>query len=191
MANRDALRKLSRKFPAPPEIETIMDGLRDQNDISTAIVASAIAEASLERLITERFKSKSKSLIGQIFLNRGPLSDFHGKILLAEAFGLITRNMAEELHSIKAIRNAFAHAKIPIDFDNEIIAREIASLRMMPAMRAVDSDKREKFKMTNKACFLLTTRILLIIFDGIEKHSGTADEALRDALGDGKPKPSS
>src|SRR5208282_3745283 len=41
-------RKLSRKFPAPPEIEKILDGLRDAADLVEVITASAIAEARRE-----------------------------------------------------------------------------------------------------------------------------------------------
>ena len=58
MSNREALRRLSRKFPAPPEIEKIMSELYGQSDMSVAIVASAIAEAALEKLITSKLKTK-------------------------------------------------------------------------------------------------------------------------------------
>ena len=135
MSNREALRRLSRKFPAPPEIERIMNDLGSEKDISIAIVASAIAEASLEKLITQKFKTKSSALIGQIFKTSGPLADFHAKILIANAFQIITSNMAEELHSIKTIRNTFAHAKVPISFDHELVAREVNALKMLSAIR--------------------------------------------------------
>lgn len=183
MGNREALRKLSRKFPAPPEIDRIMADLRDQKDISVAIVAASIAEASLERLIATRFKCRDKDLLGRIFLNQGPLADFHAKILAAQAFGIITENMAEELHSIKVIRNTFAHAKILIDFDQELVAREIASLKMLTAIKAVDDQVSDpRLKLDNKSWFLLVTKILLIIFDGISKRNGTAHEALTEML---------
>src|SRR6266849_355365 len=98
MSNRDALRKLSRKYPATPEIDKIMDDLRaGKDDPHIAIIATAIAEAALERLITKKLQVRTKNLLGQLFLNRGPLSDFHSKILVANAFGVITTNMAEEL----------------------------------------------------------------------------------------------
>ncbi|MGA9215747.1 MAG: hypothetical protein WBZ54_10900 [Methylocella sp.] len=178
MSNREALRKLSRKFPAPPEIERIMHDLRSEKDISVAIVASAIAEASLEKLITEKFKTKRSELIGQIFKSGGPLVDFHSKILIANAFQIITSNMAEELHSIKTIRNTFAHAKVPISFDHELITREINSLKMLTAIKSIEKETERKLELGNKAWFLLITKIILIMFDGLGAHPGTADEAL-------------
>jgi hypothetical protein len=131
------LRKLSSIFPAPPEIEKIMAELRGQNDISVAIVASAITEAALEKLIRAKLKSKSAALMGRIFLNRGPLSDFDSKILVAQAFEILTTNLAEELHSIRAIRNTFAHAKIPVTFDHELLYREMQSLKIPASVASI------------------------------------------------------
>jgi hypothetical protein len=50
----DALRELSRQLPAPREIEAIMDGLRDKDDLHAAIIAVSIVEAHLEQLIITR-----------------------------------------------------------------------------------------------------------------------------------------
>jgi hypothetical protein len=53
-----------------------MSDLRGEKDISVAIVASAIAEASLEKLITQKFKTKRSALIGQIFKSGRPVGRF-------------------------------------------------------------------------------------------------------------------
>lgn len=187
MSNRNALRKLSRKFPAPPEVEKIMDSLREGTDLSIAITATAILEATLERLLIKKFKIKNKRLTGQIFLNRGPLSEFNSKILIANAFGIITSNMAEEMHSLKAIRNTFAHAKVPISFNHELIGREVASLKMLKASRAVDDEIGHYLELDNKNWFLLVTKFILIIFSDLEEHPGSADEAIAEALAEEQP----
>jgi len=159
-----------------------MNDLRGEKDISVAIVASAIAEASLQKLITQKFRTKSSALIGQVFKSGGPLADFHSKILIANAFQIITSTLAEELHSIKTIRNTFAHAKVPISFDHELIAREINSLKMLNAIKKVEKETEHKLELDNKAWFLLITKIILIMFDSLGAHPGIADEAIRDAL---------
>jgi len=190
MSNREALRRLSRKYPTPPEIERLLEGLRDSADMLAAITATAILEAALEKLISAKFKAKREALIGQIFLNRGPLSDFHSKILIANAFGIITSRMAEELHSLKAVRNVFAHAKVEISFDHELIKREVDSSGMLNAMRAVEKTAGSKLDLTNKQWFLLVAKLLLVVIDGLEKHPGTADDAIK-AWESEKPSPSS
>src|SRR5687768_1848430 len=110
MSVRDALRKLSRTFPAPPEIKEILEALDKEPDRSAAIIAASLIEGALERLIARYLVHSYPELLGQLFTNRGPVSDFHSKIVVATAFGVISRNMGEELHMVKAIRNAFAHS---------------------------------------------------------------------------------
>ena len=101
MSNRNALRKLSRIAPAPPEIDKIMDGLATADDTSAAIVAGSLVEVELERLIVTKFEVSNPDLSGQIFLNRGPLSDLHSKILIAHAFGFITSPMKKRRARIR------------------------------------------------------------------------------------------
>src|SRR5437879_165892 len=106
-SNREALRRLSREFPAPPELDAILNNLRDKDDMSVAIMVVAIIEAKLEELIVSKLKVSNNTLTARLFLNRGPMSDFDSKILIAEAFGVLDSPMAQELHSMKAIRNVF------------------------------------------------------------------------------------
>ena len=97
MSNKDALRRLSQKFPASEEIEEIMNGLRDRDDIHVAIMAVSIVEATLEKLIAGRIKRSDTDFVGKLFQHRGPMSDFNSKILIAEAFGILTAPLAEEI----------------------------------------------------------------------------------------------
>jgi DNA-binding MltR family transcriptional regulator len=178
-SNREALRKLSRQFPAPPEVDKIIYSLKGEKDMSVAIVAAAILEASLERLITSKLvENKDSDLIGQLFLNRGPMSDFHSKILIAQAFGIITSNMAHELHSIKAIRNTFAHAKVPISFDHDLLSKELDSLKLLTAIKNTETTTGHKFQLTQKSWFLLATKMLMIMFDEIARYKRSANKTL-------------
>lgn len=79
MSNRDALRKLSKQFPPPAEVKNIMDTLRTESDRTAAIVSASILETTLEKFLIAAMKEKNARLIGQLFENRGPLSNFSGK----------------------------------------------------------------------------------------------------------------
>jgi hypothetical protein len=165
-SNRDALRRLSRKFPAPPEIEQIMTDLRGQNDLSVAIVASAIVEAALEKLITTKLKTKNANLLGRLFSARGPLADFEAKILIAQEFGILTSLLASELHCVRAIRNTFAHAKVPITFDHELLDREMKALSTPKILGSLsvkidDQNAVSLQQLSNKHWFLLLIKIIL------------------------------
>ena len=155
MSNRDALRRLSKELPVGPQIEKIMDGLRTKDDIHAAIMGVSIVEAALEQRIVSQLHKSNKYLLGCLFENHGPMSDFNSTILVAESFGIITGPLAEELHSMRAIRNAFAHAKTPISFQDKPVEREVDKLKLLSAIRTTDFhvpflvDKSLKFNNKN------------------------------------------
>jgi|ERR1700682_1891509 len=182
MSNRKALRDLSQKFPARPEIEKILNELRDKDDLHTAIMAVSIVEATLERLIISRLRKSNKDLLNDLFQFRGPLGDFNSKILIAEAFGIITDPLAHELHSMRAIRNAFAHAKMPISFTDKPVKQEVESLRILGPMRATSAPF--KLQLDSKNWFLFAIRMVLIMLEQIAAMTGTADQVIEEALRD-------
>lgn len=182
MSRRDSLRKLAKKFPAPPELRKILDEARDHSDRSAAIIVTAVIEALLEKLIVRRQIHTTSQLIEQLFKNRGPLSDFHSKILIAVAFGIVTPQMGEEFHRLKRVRNVFAHATVDVTFDTPEIAQEIEGSPMLAAMygAAEKSNPPEKpFRLSSKAAYLLIARLLCIILSGHHKQFG-GEELLGD-----------
>lgn len=148
-------------------------------------MGAALTETSLEQLIESRFLHTEPDLIGRIFLNRGPLSDFDSKILIAHAFGIITGPLADQLHSIKAIRNAFAHTDRPLSFENEIVTREVDTFPMAEAFIRYGQQKKILPRETigSKRLFLLMAIITIAILSGIRKRpSLTGREALGKML---------
>jgi DNA-binding MltR family transcriptional regulator len=77
-----------------------------QSDRACGIVAGAILEALLERILRRRFVRGTDE---DLFVTYGPLSSFAAKINAAAAMGLITKAEQRELHCIRRIRNDFAH----------------------------------------------------------------------------------
>jgi DNA-binding MltR family transcriptional regulator len=183
MAKRDALRQLSETLPARPEIEKILDSLGDKDDIHVAVIGVSIVEATLEQLIVSRLSRSDKKLLSRLFQNRGPLSDFNSKILIAEAFGIVPSPLAEELHTMRAIRNAFAHAKMPISFSDAPVAGEVNALKLLEAIREVSNKFKKGLNgLDNKDWFLLATRVALVMLQAIAERHGIEsqiEEALR------------
>jgi DNA-binding MltR family transcriptional regulator len=183
---KNALRELSRKIPSPPEIKKIMNDLLDRDDLNTAITAVSIVEAHLEKLIVSRLHRSDKDFTNRLFENRGPLSDFNSKILVAEAFGLLTRPLADELHVIRAIRNAFAHAKMTLTFDIEPVESEVRKLKLLTTIGGgkIPGPIKESLaaQLSTQSVFLLVISILLIIIDEIAKKKSSANKVLERAL---------
>jgi hypothetical protein len=179
---KNALRELSRHLPSPPEIKKIINGLIEKDDLHIAITAVSILEAHLEKLIVARLNRVDKDFLNRIFQNRGPLSDFNSKILMAEAFGLLTRPLADELHILRGIRNTFAHAKVPLSFDLDIVESEIRKLKLLTTTGGgkIPGPIKEPIAagLAPQSIFLLVISIMLMILDEIGKKTSPAGKVL-------------
>jgi DNA-binding MltR family transcriptional regulator len=174
--NREALRKLSKRFPAPAEREKILGRLAKDSDISIALVGASLIEAGLEPLITSVFSVKDSRLVKEMYSSRGPLSDFNSKILLARALGIINSQTAEFLQSIRSIRNAFAHAKTFISFDHEVITKELTHFKPIKDLMAVfdsaaeNEDSTPSMMYGNRTRFLVGVVVMLVVFESIKSR---------------------
>jgi DNA-binding MltR family transcriptional regulator len=130
----DAIKELSRTLPHEDEFFAIIFSLGDMdlsakprtNDRSDALTAAAILEHALELTIALHLrkgitKGDKKALFDGG--KGGPLGDFHSKIRMAKALGIITTEQEEDLDTIRIIRNAFAHSITPITFSDSQIIR--------------------------------------------------------------------
>ena len=112
-----SLSRLIRESPRLPEILLLHGELRTQHGRAAAIVACTLVESSLEGSLLSKMTTLTDAEIVNLFSREGPLSTFHGKILVAQALGIIGRSTKRDLETIKTVRNAFAHARRPIQFD--------------------------------------------------------------------------
>ena len=84
---------------------------------------------------------------------------------------------------MKAIRNTFAHSKIPLTFNHDLIEREVLSMSMGSAIRKEAAMRASSgFKMSNRQWFMLTIRLLLILIEALEESPKSADHALDDVM---------
>jgi len=173
MASKDPLKKLMRQFPAPAELEQMLATLGQGDDRTIAIVGASVLEAILERFIQRRLAFCDSTLAGQLFYNRGPLSDFHGKIIVAQACGYITSPMAKELLLIKSIRNAFAHAVVGISFETPEVRKKLDESLMLNAMLSVANPAGGLQPIAEGAkAFALIVRLLTIVIDSNHQEAG-------------------
>lgn len=103
-------------------------GLEKESDRGAAILAASHFEKSLEDAIASRFVALDSESRNTLFGERGPLFPFGAKINLALALGLCSKEVSEEWHQIRRIRNEFAHASSPIDFEEKNIKTRVENL---------------------------------------------------------------
>jgi len=124
------LRDLSRAKPTEEDYEKWRLTLLHQHPMVCAIWGASMVEHELEDIIRKRLKRNDDSTWAKLTERNGPLASFAGKIDLAYAMGIYDETTKSNLNSIREIRNVFAHAKKPLDFDDELILSELRNLAM-------------------------------------------------------------
>jgi hypothetical protein len=180
------LRKLMQ-IPPPADVKLILDSLANETDRAAALVASALIETALEQLIRHSLKKADKELTTQLFQQRGPMADFHSKILVAAAFGVIDATLEIELNIVRNIRNVFAHATANLSFDTAEIAAEVgrstlAKIINDAVLQGLQQEMGQNAPLReapSKVKFYALTRLLFTILNNMQKKlsgSSLSDE---------------
>jgi len=141
-ANARSLMEIMSHVPTSNELTTVLLDLnREKNAQARAITLGALLEAKLESAIyTKLIPNIPKNSSERIFGVQGILATFSAKIEMAFVLGLIGPETRKDLDHIRAIRNAFAHAKGIISFDTPEIAAACDKIKF-PTRKLFDSYK--------------------------------------------------
>ena len=94
--------------------------LNGESDRAAAILAAANFDVWLGEVIEMHFCVLSGEMSGdlrkRLFGSYGPLSTFSAKIDIACVIGLYNEDIRKGLHTVREIRNGFAHKPRPISF---------------------------------------------------------------------------
>lgn len=125
---KPSLRDLSTIHDLDPHIQDIISELNEQSDRGAALVAAAIVDAAVARVLRCRIV-EYKDCEEILFWKEGaPLSTFSDRIKIARAVGCIGAYTEGHLDTVRRIRNQFAHSPLKIDFTHKLIAAEIDKL---------------------------------------------------------------
>lgn len=106
------------------EMQTLLDQLSKHSAREAAIVGHALVEATLEAALGEIFTPGYDSRM----FKDGILSNFLGKVQIAEAIGLAPKSFTSNLHTINTIRNKFAHIAVDMTFDSQLRDMNVGKL---------------------------------------------------------------
>jgi hypothetical protein len=104
-----------------------------QHPIVTAILGYVLVEHEIDILVRNKFKKKDDDTWANLQDERGPLRSFSSKIIIGHAFGIYNEKIQHDLNVVRIIRNAFAHSKKLLDFDDPLIVPELLSAHLLPA----------------------------------------------------------
>ena len=118
------------------------------DDRSTAIVISSLVAGCLETAIKHELVD-NKALFNSFFKGSGPLASFSAKINMAVLLGLFDETSGKVLHTIRRIRNSFAHDAYPLDFKSQRITALCQNLMGVTDFRFTLDNLRAEYSDKN------------------------------------------
>jgi hypothetical protein len=106
------------------EFAEFLEAFQRETDRAAAALGAAYLDSRLELLLRSKFVAVPK-FVDDLLAGQGGLSSFSARISSAYAVGLISRRAADDLHSIRRIRNDFAHR--PTAFRSRLRKLQVAS----------------------------------------------------------------
>ena len=184
----DALRSLSRKPTTPEHFKAYFAEVSaEKNDRGAAILMAAIVENALQIAI-ERRLSIGEGEYDLLFGNDGSISTFSDKIRIGSALAIYGEKTKGTLNLLRHLRNAFAHAQVPINFMTEQVVKacnimEVPSLPQSAGLmhyaldNATDSPSRAKYK---RICDVLAYNLSEYSMDALQQFPDKTMPSLGD-----------
>jgi DNA-binding MltR family transcriptional regulator len=165
--SRAALKALSRKALSIDELFETLDAFSNMPPQAEVLIGTSLIEDALKQAILHRLPMPlSNNDIASLFENDGPISSIGTRAAMASALGIIGEDTRADLHCLKDIRNAFAHARISLDFDTPEVAEACKTLtgphRLHGGKRMTDwppTEPRMLFRATIKLTWLHITQV--------------------------------
>jgi hypothetical protein len=132
-------------------MDEAMHEMETDSDRAAGLVAATFLENQLEDNIRKNLRDDQEALDDMFNPSRGPLTTFAAKIDLAYLIGLLSEKDRRELHTIRKVRNEFAHGFGRRSFQFEIIRDLVGNLTAIEdavSLRELASAKkpvRERF----------------------------------------------
>ena len=172
------LKRLSRESPGIVDAIMGPEYLKASDDRAAAIIVSTHLEDQLKELILSKMIHLTQTEIGELFVGDSPLATFGAKVHLAYALGLIGKLSRQDLNLVRLIRNAFAHARKPIQFNTNEVATACEKLTLPDRYQAIERWKGIEQPMdTPRLRFVATVKLYEIgIMYAIRPELHTLDD---------------
>lgn len=144
-----------------------------ETDRGAALMSAAYLDDKVKELIEKRLVQNKKTLRRAFDFN-GALGTFSSRIDFAYLLGILPKNACLDLHTIRAIRNQFAHHAAPLSYEDQKIKSLCERLVFHGVKDAAGPDS--KFRRTVMG--LLT--YITLAFDKITSIEAEQDYEIQD-----------
>lgn len=175
-----ALRKLTRQDSAPHHHLAFVEQLTPEtNHRGACLMQTANVETALDTAI-QRFLQLDQD--SRLLEDENFFSSFSRKIELGHALSIYGPQTKANLNAMRHIRNAFAHAKIPVTFDTPEVAAVCFQFTILPILHPrVMREEPVKEKLTPRFLFdeVATALAHNLIWWSLEPVQNIAEAAFR------------
>jgi hypothetical protein len=162
MSKMGDLRKLSEQpFTQEHFAEMHEQAFGEKNDRGACLLFASNLENALDAALSS-WCSVSHKDVGSLFQSNGIFGTFSRKIESARALNIIGPITNCNLTIIRHVRNAFAHAKLPIDFQTGEIAsacEDLVRINPMPPHATLDKDGYGPRALFGDVCNITQTQL--------------------------------
>jgi DNA-binding MltR family transcriptional regulator len=179
MSDPKSIQALKRLISRAPSSEELRDKraklFSEKNDWTLAMTAASLLESTLEIAIEKNFRPLNASERRDLFDGTSPLTTFSAKIKMTYALDIIGRMTRDDMDCIRDIRNAFAHTRVDLSFDQEYVVRVCNKIKLPDNLNL---PKEIKFNNQSqpRIRYLLTTNCFTLTLDDLNSH-GQSDFA--------------
>jgi len=105
-----------------------LEAVLQSTHASTCLTAATMVDEQIAEALRLKMVNLNADLRKKLFKPYGPLSTFSARIDIAYALGMLSKDIAKEAHTIRGIRNDFAHATKRVNIDSPGIKEECEKL---------------------------------------------------------------
>jgi hypothetical protein len=118
----EEFKRLHRGDPTLADSDELENEIRGQSDRAAVLISASILENALEIVLKSLMRRLTRAEHQALFRGEAPLATFAAKTKLAYAFNVFGSATRRDLDTIREIRNAFAHSRIPFGFHTKELA---------------------------------------------------------------------
>lgn len=149
-----SLRRLTYRHPGPEHQQAFEKQIEPgQNHRGACLLICSQLENALTDAIEARLRNLTNDIRHELFEQDGPLATFARKISMATALGILGPKSQHNFRIIRHIRNAFAHCRIPVDFETQEINDACRELHLIDPLHPFTLRERINVKEDSRGLF--------------------------------------
>jgi hypothetical protein len=176
-----ALKLHSKPLAGNLDADALLTSVDGETDRGAVIILATVVEDALASKIKSKMGSLNADEMARLFGPDGPLGSFSALIRMGQALGIIDRPLYRVCDIIREMRNACAHSRRPISFDDDVLKN---ALLACAASATSYNEEMPRFDQTGN-CKYLFGFIVAYAYNWISKSRPVAErsqEALRTAI---------